>query len=437
MIAEKILIITYYWPPASGPGVQRFLKFAKFLIRNGYDPIILTVKNGGYPSIDESLLNDVPENMKVFKTKTIEPFTIYNALRGKKGKSVEVGMGNIKDPNSGFKKFANYIRSNYFIPDARVGWNKFAYKKAKKIIEEYNIKTVLTTSPPHSTQLIGLKLKKKLSVNWVADLRDPWTTIAYEKYLNRSKRSENKNQKYEEQVVKLCDMLLVVSEGMKEEFSSKYSTTNISVIPNGFDKEDLPSAINSNSSEFFKLCYVGNFKISQNITGLWEALKELDQEIEEFSSLFRLSITGNLNQTIKENIVLNKIEHLLEENPFVKHHEAVKVMFNANTLLLPIPQAENNKLILTGKIFEYLASQNPILGIGPSDGNASKILQKCDRNIMFEYEDSSGIKAFLKKQFNYWKEHQKVSFKHQDKNYLQYSREELAKKLAGVLNSLN
>lgn len=433
---KKILIITYYWPPSGGSGVQRWAYFAKYLEQFDIIPIVLTVdpKKASYPSLDNDLLKEV-EHVEVHKTSTFEPLQIYSFLTtGKKKDGIPFGSIETKS-KSPVKRLGRFVRSNLMIPDARIYWNSYAYKAAKEIIKKHNIKTVITTSPPHSTQLIGLKLKKKQKINWVADLRDPWTTIAYEKYLNRSKKSTFKNENYEKEVVTKCDQLIVVSEGMKEEFSEKYNTSNIAVIPNGFDSEGLPKQNSPNPTEKFKLCYVGNYKISQNTTSLWKALKELSDEVEGFSENFKLSITGNLNETIKNSIADHEIGHLLEENPFVKHREAVEIMFKANALLLPIPQATNNKLILTGKIFEYLASQNPILAIGPPDGNASQILQECERNIMYEYEDIQGIKAFLKAQFNYWKENNQTSKKLNDKNYLKYSRVELTKKLANKLDS--
>lgn len=433
---KKVLIITYYWPPSGGSGVQRWAYFAKYLEQFDITPIVLTVdpKKASYPSLDNDLLKEV-EHVEVHKTSTFEPLQIYSLLTtGKKKDGIPFGSIETKS-KSPVKRLGRFVRSNLMIPDARIYWNSYAYKAAKEIIKKHKIKTVITTSPPHSTQLIGLKLKKKQKINWVADLRDPWTTIAYEKYLNRSKKSTFKNENYEKQVVTKCDQLIVVSEGMKEEFSEKYNTSNIAVIPNGFDNEGLPKQNSPTPTEKFKLCYVGNYKISQNTTSLWKALKELSDEVEGFSENFKLSITGNLNETIKNSIADHEIGHLLEENPFVKHREAVEIMFKANALFLPIPQATNNKLILTGKIFEYLASQNPILAIGPPDGNASQILQECERNIMYEYEDIQGIKAFLKAQFNYWKENNQTSKKLNDKNYLKYSRVELTKKLANKLDS--
>ncbi|MGM0479949.1 MAG: glycosyltransferase [Bacteroidota bacterium] len=437
MAQKRVLIITYYWPPSGGSGVQRWAYFAKYLERYDIVPVVLTVdpEKASYPSIDNDLLKEV-EHIEVHKTSTFEPLQIYSLLTtGKKKEGIPFGSIETKS-SSPVKRLGRFVRSNVMIPDARVYWNAYAYRAAKRIIKKHDISTVITTSPPHSSQLIGLKLKNKLDINWIADLRDPWTTIAYEKYLNRSKKSAFKNEHYEKAVITKCDQLIVVSEGMKEEFAEKYGASNVAVIPNGFDNEGLPKNNRPAPTDQFQLCYVGNYKISQNTTSLWKALFELSNEVEGFSENFKLSITGSLNETIKHSITTHKIEHLLEVHPFVKHREAVKIMFKANALLLPIPQAANNKLILTGKIFEYLASQNPILAIGPTDGNASKILKNCGRSDMYDYEDTDGIKTFLKEQFNYWKAHNQTSKKIEDSNYLNYSRVELTKKLANQISKL-
>lgn len=437
MEKKRVLIITYYWPPSGGSGVQRWVYFSKYLEKFDIVPIVLTVhpNKASYPSLDNDLSKEIA-HIEVHKTSTFEPLQFYSLLTtGKRKKGIPFGSIETKS-KSPVKKLGRYARSNLMIPDARTYWNYYAYKAAKDIIKNQNIKTVITTSPPHSTQLIGLRLKKNLKIKWVADFRDPWTTIAYEKYLNRSKKSKFKNEKYEKEVVTNCDRLIVVSEGMKDEFFQKYNTSNIEVIPNGFDHAGLPEQNTPTPTEKFKLCYVGNYKISQNTNSLWRALQELNDEIEGFSEKFKLSITGSLNETIKNHIENHEIGHLLEEKPFVKHFEAVKIMFKANALLLPIPLAENNKLILTGKIFEYLASQNPILGIGPTDGNAAQVLKDCERTNMYDYEDIQGIKSFIKMQFIAWKKNNQTSEKLNDKNYLKYSRFELTKKLASTLNSI-
>jgi len=431
---KKVLVITYYWPPASGPGVQRFLKFVKYFSNFGVHSYILTVKNGSYSSVDPSLLKDIPKEVITYKTKAIEPFALYNFLRGKKGKSVEVGMGNIKNTTSLFGKLSRYIRSNYFIPDARVGWNSYATKEAIKICKKDGIRTIITTGPPHSTHLIGLYIKKNMDdINWIADLRDPWTSIYYEKYLNRSEKSTDRNQQLENEVLTSADHIVVVSQGMKEEFQDR--AKSISVIPNGFDGADM-NASAPNVSKKFVFAYIGNFKANQNVKSVWQALRELCNEDKHFNENIVLRLTGVVNTEIRNSIEQIDLNRHVKYEDFVKHDLAVSKMMNSNLLYLPIPKAENNQMILTGKIFEYMASHTPILSVGPVDGNAAAVLKGCERGEMFEYKNKEAIKSKIKEEYQYWKDHGGVGRKEESENYKKYERKTLTKDYAELISKL-
>jgi hypothetical protein len=173
---NKVLIVTYYWPPSGGAGVQRWLKFSKYLPEFGWEPIILTVdpEFAAYPVTDYSLSEGFPSSVKIFKTAATNYFRVYNK---DKTRIPTAGFANNKE-NTLKEKIMRFIRGNFFIPDPRRGWNSFAFRKACEIIETERIENIITTSPPHSTQLIGLNIKKKYpAINWIADLRDPWTDI--------------------------------------------------------------------------------------------------------------------------------------------------------------------------------------------------------------------------------------------------------------------
>lgn len=389
---KKALILSYYWPPGSGPGVQRWLKFCKYLPEFDWEPIVITVKNGSYPSKDESLLNDVPDDLKVYRTNSIEPFVLYNMLRGKKGKSVEVAMASVKGKQSRFARFANYIRSNYFIPDARVGWNAYSYPQALKLIKKYNPDVIVTTGPPHSTHLVGERIHKQTGLPWVADFRDPWTTIYYNQFLLRTEKSTQKDAQLETSVVSTASSMLVATPGMMEEFKDR--ARNISFIPNGFDEDDFEN-LQPEANTSFTLAYVGNLKPVQNVKTLWQAIRELIDENESFKQHFKLAITGNVAQEVLEEIKRNELDEWVSIRPFVPHKESISRMLAAHALLLPIPEDPNNKVILTGKLFEYLATQRPILSIGPTDGNASDILNACNKEAMIAYDDKETMKSVL------------------------------------------
>jgi glycosyltransferase involved in cell wall biosynthesis len=429
---RRVLIFTYYWPPAGGPGVQRFLKFTKYFKEFDWEPIVVTPENGSYPYTDESLLNDIPKGLEVVKTKTFEPFKIYNLLTGKRGKSVPVGMIGMRDSKSIVKRFSNYIRANYFIPDARKGWVKYAVKAGKAIIENAEIDAIITTGPPHSTHLTGLALQQKYHLPWIADMRDPWTNIYYNRFLPRSKRVIKKDKALENLVVNQADAVTVISAGLKEEFKDR--ARKIEIIYNGFDAEDMHEYTQHKPVEF-TLSYIGNLKPNQNIPAVWEAIAELASEDKEIQNQFKIQFTGNVDPAIIEQFKALQIERLLEVSPFVPHHEATRLMQKSAALLFIVPQAENNKLIITGKLFEYLASRTPMLSIGPTNGDAARILDDCHREKMMDYDAKDSIKLRLKEMFEQWKNAVSL-FKHTDHSHEKYSRRDQTGELATLLNAI-
>ena len=272
-MTKKLLIISYYWPPGSGPGVQRWLKFVKYLHQLGHTCTIVTVRNGSYPSFDSTLENEIPSNCNVLKTRTIEPFTLFNILQGKKGKQMQVAMADLKGEKTKFKKIANLIRANLFIPDARKGWNYFAYREASKFLKNNAADVIITSGPPHSTHLVGLKLQKKFNIKWLADFRDPWTEISYNSLLMRSNRSIRKDKMLETQVLEKASQVLVVSEEMKRSFANRCNQIN--VLHNGYDESDFEEQNNPQNPQF-TITYTGNFKNNQNINLWWECLKKMN-----------------------------------------------------------------------------------------------------------------------------------------------------------------
>jgi glycosyltransferase involved in cell wall biosynthesis len=426
---KKALILTYYWPPGSGPGVQRWLKFSKYLPKFEIQPTVITVKDGSYPSADASPLDDIPNDLTIHHTKTVEPFAIYNALRGKKGNSVEVGMGNLKGKPSFLSKVANYVRANYFIPDARKGWNSFAYKKALEVIDNDKPDCIITTGPPHSTHLVGERLKRETGIPWIADMRDPWTTIYYNAFLNRTEKTKKKDKALEDLVLSKASAVVVASAAMKDEFSDR--SKNISFIPNGYDDEDFQNLKQIERDKFI-LAYAGNLKSNQNCSALWTALKELSENAD-FKANFRLEVTGNVDEGIIiewENLGLKE---LIDVSPFVPHKQSIEIMHSAHMLLLPIPKSENNKGIITGKIFEYLASRRPILSIGPKDGNAAEILSMCGKETMLDYSDKIGMRTMISSAYDGYKSGN-LSRVTGNEIYRNYSRLGCTEQLSNVIN---
>lgn len=388
---NKVLIITYYWPPGSGAGVQRWLKFSKYLPGLGWEPIILTVdpEYAAYPVTDNSLTEDLPVSVKVHKTPAINYFSIY---KKDKSKIPAAGFANSVD-NTLIGKILRFVRGNFFIPDPRKGWNIFAFKKACEIIESEGIKHVITTSPPHSTQLTGLKIKKKYpGIKWIADLRDPWTDIYYYDQFYPTSLSKAIDRNFERQVLKSADRIITVGKSLKDLFSAKIPgiEDKIEVIPNGYDEEDFTGFIPLNP-EVFTISYIGTLSDSYPVTGFMDALKNFDST----GYKIRLRFVGTVSPGQKSSILSKSGNLLFEFIPYVNHHDAIKYMMESSVLLLIIPDHYSNKSIITGKLFEYLASGKPILCIGPKDGDAADILVTTGHGKCAGYNDTIDISSII------------------------------------------
>jgi glycosyltransferase involved in cell wall biosynthesis len=383
---RKVLIITYYWPPSGGAGVQRWLKFSKYLPEFGWQPVILTVdpEYAAYPVTDLSLVTDLPETVQVHKTPSINYFSFY-----KKNKSNIPSAGFANNLDNTFKgKFLRFVRGNFFLPDPRKGWNNYAFKKACGLIEAEAIRNIIITSPPHSTQLIGLKLKKKYpSIKWTADLRDPWTDIYYYKQFYPTILSKAIDLRFEKNVLKNADKIFTVGPSLKTIFSSKIKglEEKIEVVTNGYDESDFKDISKKRPSRF-TITYVGTLSDIYPVEGLIAAVNSLD---------LLLRFVGTISEKTRIMLEENIPAESLEFQPYVTHDESIKFMMNSSLLLLIIPLHQSNKSIITGKLFEYLATGLPILCLGPVDGDASEIIKKCKAGKTFVYYDIENISEFL------------------------------------------
>ncbi len=390
----KILIITYYWPPSGGAGVQRWLKLSKYLSRLGVDVHVLTVDEeyASYMQLDHSLSKDIEAGVKVTKTKSFEPINWYARLVGKKNVPT-AGFSNV-DNNKWSQKMVNFLRTNLFIPDPRKYWKKYAVSAATKIITEQGIDVVVTTSPPHSTQLIGLELKRKLGVKWVADFRDPWTDIYYYNEIGHTSYSRRKDAECEKEVLLECDIALSVAQGQKETFVRKdksIAENKIHVIPNGYDPDDFARLVKRKSNEFV-ICYTGTMSEIYNPLSFFKILNEMS------STSIKVRLVGMVAPSIKEKI--NSLNLSIDYIDTVPHDQINQIQLDADLLLLVIPDTPNAEVIIPGKIFEYLATRNPILGIGPEDGASGEILSDVGAGRMIDRTNEFELKKYLEVQLS-------------------------------------
>lgn len=420
---NKVLIITYYWPPGSGAGVQRWLKFSKYLPHYDWEPVIITVDpdSATYPARDNSLNREVPSTLSVYKTRARDYFRFYN-----KDKTKIPSAGFAVDDGNDLAGFtARFVRGNFFIPDPRRGWNKNAFKKACEIIESQNITRVITTSPPHSTQLIGLKLKIQFpDITWVADFRDPWTDIYYYEKFHPALLSRIIDRRYEKNVLNYADTIITVGQSLKEIFNSKVPgiERKIKVITNGYDEHDFKH-LNPSQPEIFTISYIGTLPDSYPVNGFINALKMFSARGNHFILKFIGFVSPRQRKIISSAFAKSQVEFI----NYVDHVTAIKYMLDSSALLLIIPDHRSSRSIITGKLFEYIAANKSVICLGPVDGDAAKIIESHSAGKTFGYSEEKLILEYLIQ----LSENPGQS----PVNVTELSRKYLAGLLAGVLNS--
>ena len=424
---KKVLIITYYWPPSGGAGVQRWLKFVKYLPKYGWEPIVYTPENGEIPVVDESLANDIPEGTTVLKTNIWEPYSVYKKFVGqKKDEKINTGFLTESKKPKRTEKAAVWIRGNFFIPDARKFWIKPSIKYLTKYLKENPVDAIISTGPPHSMHLIGLKLKQKLGVKWYTDFRDPWTNIDYYKDLMLSNRSDKKHRKLERQVLENADTVISIGKTMADEFYD-LGAKKVKVITNGYDVSESKEV---KLDTRFSIAHIGTLVKSRNPFELWSVLADLIKENKAFSEAIEIKLVGKVDINVMNSMEENGLDKYLTKIDYLPHNEVVLEQRKTQLLLLLVNRTPNAKGILTGKFFEYLAAKRPICVIGPKDGEIAKILDETKAGFVTDYNDVSALKNEI---LNSFEAFQKGSLDIQSSGIEKYSRESLTKELVDLM----
>ena len=422
---KKVLIITYYWPPAGGSGVQRWLKFVKYLRDFDIEPVIYTVDNPGYAINDKSLINEIPNSIETLRQPIFEPNSILNFF-GTKTNKESAGFLN---PNPNFiGKIIQYIRANYFIPDARKFWIKPSVKFLSNYLEKNPVDVIITTGPPHSLHLIGLHLKKKKDIKWISDFRDPWTEIDYFHKMPLNKKAKKKHHQLEREVLKNSDSVIVVGNTMRDQYLKE--TDKVVTISNGFDTSDNKEV--SHLDIFFSITHVGMMNADRNPSDLWKILKEICLENPDFKSDLKIRLIGKIAKEVSHdlNIFDSGITEVVD---YVSYAEVKKYQLETQVLLLCINNVPSARGIITGKIFEYLQAKRPILAIGPEDGDAAEILKNTNWGSIFGFENKQKLKQHILELYKDYKKNQLIV---NSENIEQYHRRELTRKLAHLVRSI-
>ncbi|HPU46363.1 MAG TPA: hypothetical protein PLQ91_01875 [Bacteroidales bacterium] len=431
----NILIIAYYWPPAGGSGVQRWLYMANHLADiPGNNVSVFVPDTQDYQVLDPTLSADISPKLTIIKRPIWDPAHFYNKVAGEKNK-IGIGMSTASKQKSFIQKMGLWFRANVFIPDSRVFWVKPSYKFLKKYIEQNNIDVIVTTGPPHSIHLIGLKLKKYFDkkIIWVADFRDPWSEIYYIEVLKPPQLALNKIKKYEYKTLTNADIITVTANDLANKFKKISNNINIQVIENGYEKTFFEKDVLTTAPSKFNIIHLGVLSQPRNPSNLWKALDEIKKQNKEFSKISKIKLIGNIDGSIIEEINKNDLQDITQILPPVSHQESIKYQMDAAILLLIIENASSAKSIIPGKIFEYLAAGRPILGIGPTDGEVSMILGNSEYAKMIEWDDLQGIKDFILNIYKKYNDGDKLIIDYPQKEV--YNRENLAKKFYNILEN--
>ena len=429
MTKKKVLIILYYWPPAGGPGVQRWLKFVKYLPEFNIEPIVYCPSNPNYPIIDKSLKDEIPNGITVISQPIQEPYRFAKLLSKKSYKSISSGVIQKRKRQSLVERLMLFVRGNFFVPDARKNWVNPSVAFLSDYINKNVIDTIITTGPPHSLHLIGLHLKQSLNIKWVADFRDPWTTIGYHKSLKLMNFAKKKHIQLEQKVLNTVDEIIVTSNHTKNEFSLK-SKQPIKVITNGYDNNSVE--INSKDDKF-TISHIGSLLSERNPLVLWEVLSELVSENQLFANAFQLNFIGIVSDAIINTVKSFGLINHLNILGYVNHDKAIEFQKKSQLLLLIEIDSEDTKAIIPGKLFEYMISETPIIGVGPKDSDVETIITESNTGSYFLYSEKEKLKI---KVLSYFEDFKNGPLKSNPVGLQKYSRRNLTEKLSDILHQL-
>ena len=411
---KRVLIITYYWPPTAGSGVQRWLKMSKYLPQYGWQPVIYTPSNPEAGMTDESLLKDICPEAEIIKRPIMEPYAIFNALTGSKGakknrqkdgSGKQAGSGAVNPINavghkSPLMRLSLWIRANVFVPDPRCLWIRPSVRFLKKYLREHPVDAIVSTGPPHSMHLIARNLHRSTGIPWTADFRDPWTRIFYFKHLPLTRRSRKRYAAMELSVLREADRVVAVTDSMVRDFleelgAHEKSCGKFHVIENGYDEEDFAGITAARLPEGFNLVHTGLFSAEGNPRKLWKVLAELCRENPDFDRDLHLTFAGKTDPEILAAIREAGLERHLTDLGYVPHHEANSLQKVADLLLLPLREEPEAAGILTGKYFEYLAAGRPIAAFGPHGSVLEYSLATTCTGEIFDWNEEDSLKSYI------------------------------------------
>jgi len=426
---KKALIITYYWPPSGGGGVMRWLKFARYLPEYGWQPVVFTPENPDPSSTDQSLVGEIPQEAIVLKLPIWEPYDIYRKITGK-AKETKFKAGYISEASSkGWKdKLSVFIRGNLMIPDPRKFWIKPAVRYLTHYLKDNPVDIIITTGPPHSMHLIGLRLREKFSIPWMADFRDPWTNIDFYHRLRLTGWADRKHHALEKQVLEKADIVTTVSWNWAADFR-QIMARDIEVVTNGFDPDDFHFDHISRDT-CFSIIHIGSFNKDRNPETLWQVLAQKAGTDPKFRKNLKIRFVGQTDGSIIQSLENKGLGENIEDLGYVDHRTSLAMLRQSQVLLLPLNDAPNVAGIIPGKLFEYLAAERPVIVIGPDDGDTAKIISATGAGKVAGFTEKEETGRIID---DYYRDFLSGELSVNNTEIVKYSRKELAGQLVRLI----
>ena len=436
---KRVLIITYYWPPSGGSGVQRWLKFSKYLPEYGWQPVVYTPSNPELPARDESLLSEIPIQAEILEQPIKEPYAVYRKWMGRSSKQPVVNPLVSRDKKTWKEKVSLLIRANLFVPDPRILWVKPSISYLTDYLKEYPVDAIVSTGPPHSMHLIARGIKREFPwIPWIADFRDPWTRIFYFKHLPMMPGILRRHRRMEASILKMADEVVVVSQQMQKEYQQVITQRRlgqrdkVQVITNGYDEADFVGHQNP-LEKGFHILHTGLLSEDGNPEVCWEVLGNRYRRDPDFRRLLRITLIGKTDAAVLASIRRNGLENALTDLGYLPHNLISAYQRNAALLLLPLRKEPEAKGILTGKFFEYLAAQRPIMAFGPCDGDVAAILKTTGSGKIFDWSDREGVSHAIHLLFTAFQNGEPTPWIADPDTIRQYSRKELTHRMVELL----
>ncbi|MBE6239035.1 MAG: glycosyltransferase family 4 protein [Bacteroidales bacterium] len=435
---KRVLVITYYWPPTGGSGVQRWVKFARYLPSEGWQPVIYTPENPEQLAVDHSLEKEIPEEAEIIKRHITEPYELYKKfLRGSGHGKEAVEVNPVNARNKSFaQKAAMWVRGNFFRPDPRCMWIRPSVKYLKKYLEEHPVDLIVSTGPPQSMHLIGRRLAKETGLPWIADFRDPWTKIFYFKHLSMTRATEKWHHRMEKKVLDEATAVVAVSPLVQKDFQ-QVTKTPVVLITNGFDENDYPdmnvSQMSGGHEKDFTITHTGLFAADGNPTVLWDVLADKCRKDSEFRNRLKIRLVGKTDIQIIGAIEDAGLKDNLIDLGYQPHEVAVDEQRKASLLILPLRKEPEYKAVLPGKLFEYIASRRPVLGIGQPDGAMAMIMDSTKTGTVLDWNDREAVGRFIDR---CWCDHCKGTLTVEGADISQFTRRNLTRRMAELFDRI-